>query len=320
MITEPKCPLCAANNLEHIGAQTYARSDEGLSGYTATRYEILFDLWSDDGESFTANYQLCVDCGFVLYSPRPTADEVAAKYTRLGGASSSTVENPVVMPIDRVRSDEIFGHVSSLFPMGARVLDFGGGTGSLMCQFVARGFNASVVDYAPHAIEGVTRLGRTVAELESAQRFDLIVASHVIEHVPEPLGTVRGLAEHLEDGGALYIEVPFELLGGPPNRRDPVTHINFFSDESLRQLVAQAGLDVERVWTQPTTHAQGHQSLSSCVIACRNGDLSARSVTANVDSVRDLLGMGAAAQAGFLLRYPKMLLNPIKRFTAKRRG
>ena len=320
MNTEPNCPLCAAKTWERVGAQTYARSDEGLSAYTTTRYDILFELWCDGGDSFTASYDLCAECGLLIYAPRPTAEEVAAKYARLGGASSSTVDDPIVVPIDRVRSDEIFGHVSDCLEPGARVLDFGGGTGSLMCQFVARGFDCSVIDYSPQAIEGVSRLGKTLDELDESARFDMIVASHVIEHVPDPLDTVRGLAARLAEGGSLYIEVPFELLGGPPNRRDPVTHINFFSDASLAQMVARAGLDLVRVWTEPTTHAQGHQSLSSCVIATRSGDLKPRSVPADVQQVRDALELGPAGRAAYLLRYPKMLLNPIKRLAAKRRG
>ncbi len=321
MNEQPNCPVCAGKDWRTIGSQTYRKTDSGLNAYTRKRYEILFDLWAVGKDTFTATYQLCDGCGLGVYTPRPTSDEVSAKYADLGGASSSTVTSPVVVPIDTVRSDEIYGHVSDFAKAGGTVLDFGGGTGSLMCEFVRRGYACSVVDYAPEAIPGVERAAKTIDELNPSRRFDLIVASHVIEHVPEPLETVRSLAGVLSEGGYLYVEVPFELLGAAPSRRDPVTHINFFAESSLAVLVAKAGLDTKRVWTAPTIHAQGHQGLSVCLIAQRNGPLDARPIDPNAAAAaRRWVEISAVGKAAFLLRHPGLMLNPVKRFAAKRRA
>lgn len=40
------------------------------------------------------------------------------------------------------------------------------------------------------------------------QRFDYVIASHVIEHVPNPLGWFRGIAEVVKPGGTFNLAIP----------------------------------------------------------------------------------------------------------------
>ena len=50
--------------------------------------------------------------------------------------------------------------------------------------------------------------GEPYLELVGDQRFDWIVASHVIEHVPDLIGFVNQCAEILADGGSLTLAIP----------------------------------------------------------------------------------------------------------------
>ena len=323
MIESPTCPVCQAAAWERIGSQTYRRDDSGLSAYTRKRYEILFDLWAVGQSTFEAVSALCEDCGLVLYTPRPTADEISAKYARLGGATSSTVKSPVVTPIDRRRSEEMFEAVAAHLPATGSIMDYGGGSGGLMVGFAERGYACSVVDYAPETIPGVDRIATTLDELPDDCLFDFAIASHVIEHVPDPLAAVRALGAHLKPDGCAYIEVPMELVGGPPDRRDPVTHINFFAEASMGELIRRAGLTMERCWTAATIHAQGHRMLSICALAkpvATPGDVTGMIPGAAAAGVRQLVELGPAGRAAYLLRFPNLLLNPALRFVARRRG
>jgi SAM-dependent methyltransferase len=268
MIENPPCPVCTSDKHTFLGSQVFRREQKGLSSYVAERYRVLFDLWAPNAAEVHIRFRRCQQCSLVDFTPRPTASDVDAKYRRLGGAASSTVHNPSVTPIDRERSAELFATVQAFFEQEKpRVLDFGGGTASLMHEFVQRGCECSLVDYAPEAIPGVTRLAATMSELSEHVTFDLIVAAHVLEHVPDPRGLVVQLARALGPTGLLYIEVPMEVVGGPPLLREPVTHINFFTEPAMFRVLSDAGLNVIRCWTEATIHANGRAALAVRAIA-----------------------------------------------------
>jgi SAM-dependent methyltransferase len=116
------------------------------------------------------------------------------------------------------------------------------------------------------------------AELAPDRRFELVIASEVLEHVADPAAFLRDLAARLAPEGRLVVTVPngygvFEwmalaevllnlsgiqallrrLKGGRKVQAEaaPVTlanspHVNFFSFRELGRLFAAAGLAVER--------------------------------------------------------------------------
>lgn len=91
------------------------------------------------------------------------------------------------------------------------------------------GFNVRVLDHAPrHELvekfkvygEDTTCLpevdyvwdGRPYLDLVGDQRFDYIVASHVIEHVPDLIGFLNNCSSVLNPGGVLALAVPDRRL------------------------------------------------------------------------------------------------------------
>ncbi len=314
MIEQPSCPLCGAHSWVTLSRKTFIRRALGLSPYVATRYRILFDIWAPGREWLTLRYLLCRRCGIVIFAPRPTGSEIAAKYATLGGATSSTVENPVVTPIDRVRSQEVFESLAPFLRGGERVLDYGGGTGSLMPSFVERGHDCAVIDFAPETIEDVEKLANSLDEVPADRRFDLIIACHVVEHLPSPVETMRSLSSHLEAEGYLFIEVPLELVGTTPRQREPVTHINFFAEPSLRALLHAAGLEVLRCWTDVVTASHGTHELAVRGVARLAP--SAQETENLVGSSNDVMKMiqgGWLMKASYDRRFPTRLLNPWRR-------
>lgn len=113
-----------------------------------------------------------------------------------------------------------------------------------------RGDQCFLVDYVRDTVPGVTKLGDTLDELPSEERFDGIVCSHVIEHVDQPLELLSQLCRHLTPDGWIYVEVPMEIWKKPPLQEEPVTHVNFFSAPSLRHLMMRCGLKVEECVTR----------------------------------------------------------------------
>lgn len=75
--------------------------------------------------------------------------------------------------------------------------------------------------------------------------FDLIILSHVVEHFPDPIGTVQQVAGRLNPGGHIYIEVPDAdefALGGLQT-----AHTYWFSKRTLVHYMARAGLKANEI-------------------------------------------------------------------------
>lgn len=97
------------------------------------------------------------------------------------------------------------------------------------------------------------------------RHFDLVYATHVIEHVPQPLPLLREMARV---GARVVVEVPLEdnRSARRPSRRriaEEVGHVQRLSKESLHELMAEAGLRVTDGHSDPlerraiTFHARG---------------------------------------------------------------
>ncbi len=135
---------------------------------------------------------------------------------------------------------------------GFSILDFGGSDGKFMPRIEAKKFVFEISNVQP--IKGVTRI-HSEAELGT---YSLVQLAHVVEHVVEPLGLVKHVAERVAPGGHLYIETPQELTD--VEREDLKMgrrtvgiheHINSYCVQAVTKLIEQAGLSVVAVEATP---------------------------------------------------------------------
>lgn len=128
--------------------------------------------------------------------------------------------NPPRLRYLRERIDAHWGTDPAGFtPLGGRAaLDVGCGAG-LLCEPLARlGAAVTGIDAAPeniaaaraHAAAGKLTIDYHAGELAglAGRRFDLVTCLEVIEHVTDPAGFVRGLADALAPGGLLVLSTP----------------------------------------------------------------------------------------------------------------
>jgi hypothetical protein len=153
-----------------------------------------------------------------------------------------------------------------------KTLDFGMGwaswariSQSLGCHSFGHDLSAARMDYA-------AQFG--IAPHEAGNRYHLINAEQVFEHLVDPTGTIRMLAEALLPGGILKISLPsarglkrlFSRLrcGTGTVSRDeimalhPLEHVNCFSREGLRELARGPGLRVRRPFAEAFAYL-GHR-------------------------------------------------------------
>ena len=144
---------------------------------------------------------------------------------------------------------------------GRRLLDVGAADGLLSRAFSDAGWRVTGLEADSGLAEAgraycermvVTDLDREIPDLDA--EFDAIVYGDVLEHLVDPLRIVHGLNQWLAPGGRVVISVPnvahllirLSLLVGRFDYIDrgilDRTHLRFFTDRSLRRLLAAAGL------------------------------------------------------------------------------
>src|SRR5262249_53146515 len=94
-------------------------------------------------------------------------------------------------------------------------------------------------------------LGRDTIPWDS---FDVVVMSHILEHLPDPMATLKQLRAIMNPGGLLYVAVPdmqslqFRVFGKRWDVINPLVHYQYFNEQSLSRLLRDCGfVDLDRV-------------------------------------------------------------------------
>ena len=180
-------------------------------------------------------------------------------------------------------------------PRGKRILDVGCGSGQTGLRLREAGNVVWGADSAPEVEEVASeRLDRFVlADVTSPQamaaalgdeRFDVVVFADVLEHLPDPLGTLRLYSAYLEPAGRVIVSVPnvavwYVRLGMLRGRFDYTptgtldrTHLRFFTRRSLRRALTDSGYEIESLDVNPGIARVLVNTLKTRMPGAREGD------------------------------------------------
>lgn len=203
--------------------------------------------------SFPVENRICQDCGLVYQSPRMTEGEMAVYYQAEYRRTYQGVEGPIVrdLAVQTARAQSLLGFVRPHIAFIDRCLDIGCSTG-LILQYLRDHYGCQPVGIEPGDAYRAYAQGQgltvytSLDELEKAGEncFSLISMSHVLEHLPNPVGYLSHLREKLiEPDGWLLIEVP-NLYA---HDSFEVAHLVAFSPHTLQEVLRCSGFIVVKI-------------------------------------------------------------------------
>jgi hypothetical protein len=264
------CPVCGESTVSTIGERTVKVIEPPSSIQQAGTNVVLKYVLACD--SVTTETKLCLACRHIYLSPtfeegeldRLCSAECVAEtkrqyreFERVTGQTWAEVhgicqsEQGALLTTARryrpKRLHELVINVTGRDGFG-RVLDFGAYNGELISCFT--GSRLYVFDKELSTITDSEVIPITsIEELASNGPYDLVVLSHVLEHVPYPTQLLESLREITHAEGVIYVEVPLEYCGTVIKRRAiPLGgHVNYFSRSSLLRCLRSAGFGSVRM-------------------------------------------------------------------------
>jgi hypothetical protein len=134
------------------------------------------------------------------------------------------------------------------------ILDYGGSDGKFLPDLPGSKFVYEISNIQP--VDGVTRIN----DESALGTYSLVLAAHIIEHVPKPLQLVHKLRAFVEPGGYLYLETPQEIAdsdreGLRQGRRhfdiDIHEHINSYSLDAVKGLLEAGSFELVSIERTP---------------------------------------------------------------------
>ncbi len=155
------------------------------------------------------------------------------------------------------RGQRIRRFVGSRLPAVARVLDVGCGAGGTLVAFAAEGHTCIGCDFDETYLACGRRLhldlrAGGLEQLAGEAPFDLVIASHVIEHCRDPFALLEQVRPWVAESGLLYVEVPGVLSIDAHHDGNLLeflqnAHCWHFTEATLRAVLQRAGFEIVRI-------------------------------------------------------------------------
>lgn len=226
-----KCPVCSGEEARIIR-------------------DIQFKLFDNHPMAGGYNLVQCQRCLFIYADTHVTQQQLDVYYKELskyedknigtGGGYSKNDKERLLKTAEFI--------ASQLTDKNARIIDLGCANGGLLKELKMLGFNNLVgLDPSSTCVE-ITKneVGCEAHQMslfsidESLGKFDLVILSHVLEHLLDLTSTIERLNYLLNEGSLLYVECPnasnYNKVIHAPLQEFNTEHINHFTEVSFENL------------------------------------------------------------------------------------
>ena len=213
-----ECPTCKCQKLDFIGP-------------LKSKHIIYSNL----------NLNRCNSCKLVFANPMPSEEkllEYNSSYfnTAHGDSKINQIDTSFFRGLSKIRLYYLTKFLNKKKIKCSNVLEIGPGPGyfaeSWLELYPKTKYFAIETDTSCH--DSLTKIGVKLTNLGENLKVDLIVISHVLEHVSDPIEFLNKVTKNLKKGGVLFIEVP---CSDYLHKEIHEPHLLFFDKPSMRALL-----------------------------------------------------------------------------------
>jgi len=261
------CPACRSK--DHSTLYSCSYSDPSLREYLQSFYAPQGKIQFEYLCGATYVLEECDDCGLVFQREIPNDFLMTKLYEEWIDPGIALEKHVETTSLDHYSgyAREIMMLIAyfKTVPSEMRLLDFGMGWGRWCMMANAFGCDSCGTELSETRIEYAKSHGVKVLKWEevTGHRFDVINLEQVLEHIPEPLETLRYLRGALKRQGLAKVSVPD---GGDIKERlkicdwtapkgskkslnavSPLEHINCFNRRAITRMADIAGFEIVEI-------------------------------------------------------------------------
>jgi len=198
-----------------------------------------------------SNYDLvcCEKCGFIYADVSANQSDYDFYYKKLSKYEDKNIASGTGINIfDKKRLEETAKEIDNLLiNKSESILDFGCGNGGLLLELKKRGYkklkgiDPSIVCVDNIRKNGINASVGSIFDYHCEEKFDLIIFTHVFEHILDLQSIFNKITPLLNRNGKLYIETPdasrYHKFYKVPYYYFDIEHINHFNKNSLINLL-----------------------------------------------------------------------------------
>lgn len=223
--------------------------------------KILTDIitWEHPGKF---NIVKCNSCGLLFLSPRPVSNEIIKFYPKKSywgkDITSSEGQNKY-----REDGEKAYAPLYSLIlshKKEGKILDIGAGTGLFLAKFADKKwqvdgieFSKDAVAYAKKTYAITLKTGDFLDYKFLEKSFDVVTLNNSLEHLYDPLGTLKQIYKILKDDGILLITVPniesigMKIFSANWYPLQPPRHLYHFSPSTISAALEKTGFSITEI-------------------------------------------------------------------------
>lgn len=262
------CPICKSKKIFKL----YNSKIDKKNQYT----KFLLERVVKNKNNIKCSMELCSNCFLCFFNYRYSKEELdnlySDEYTKkrseyIEGYKSSIDGNKAILEsrsnlIRKLLVLKNYSKYRNWRKLG-KVLDFGGWHGRNIPD-IGDKTEKYVLDKSNHKTDS------NIIKLFELKRteYDLIMSTHVFEHLVDPLEVLKELGHALKNDGLIYLELPADIIG--LIRRPPIyEHINFFSRYSIKNLAYMANLKLLSLKIEKYPYSY-HNTIAYLVVLQKN--------------------------------------------------
>jgi SAM-dependent methyltransferase len=211
-----------------------------------SRQIILHDIITRYNDRFVLNQ--CDHCALVTTDPMPSDKMLQQYYDRDYWQSGPAKKSTVFDTLYRLRMAPIVSAIRRHTTYDSKILDWGCGDGSFIRLLRNFGLDCFGIDAYMKDLNDPQVSATTIEKADfPADYFDIITCFQVLEHLADPLSSVKHALMLLKTDGLIVIEVPnldsvgFQIFKRRWQPLEIPTHLNHFTPATLQKVFETAG-------------------------------------------------------------------------------